>query len=362
VSATSPRQVIVVTGAPVMWGAEISLLALAELLHADLPLRLLCSNPQLADRWRAAGLGPVAQVTPRAGRLSRMIGFLGPLLRGVPRRATLLVFDFYLLPLVAVLWPLLKLKRVNVVVDLHDSSRRNPRRLPYFQLLRVADTVVCISDYLAQQVPRGPRVHVVHRPVRGATAAVAAVATEPEEKPGTLHVGLVGQITPDKGVADVIDWFPRAPDNMVLHLRGAAPADDGGFAARAIERAAAVLGPRFVYDGMVARDAVMTGLDVLVVANPDEPFGRTVIEAQLAGVIPLVPDTGGSRELVDPAASGLHYRAGDGASFVAQLGVLSEDVELRERLRTSAPAHAARFTDPARIARQYAFALEGEAA
>ncbi|GAA4174864.1 glycosyltransferase family 4 protein [Gryllotalpicola koreensis] len=368
-SATAaPSPVIVVTGSPVIWGAEISLLAIAELLHDDVPLRLMCANPQLAERWRAARLGPVAQVTPRAGRLSRAIGFLKPMLRGIPSRSTLLVFDFYLLPLVALLWPLLKLKRVRVVVDLHDSARRNPRRLPYFQLLRLADAVVCISDYLAAQVPPGPRVHVVHRPVGGPVPVAAAAPTAPaaetagEEQPGILHVGLVGQITPDKGVADVIDWFLDAPENTVLHLRGAAPDDDGGFAARAIARATATLGPRFIHDGLVARDAAMAGLDVLVVANPDEPFGRTVIEAQLAGVIPLVPDAGGARELVDPAESGLHYRAGDGASFIAQLGALCADRELRARLRATAPTSAARLSDPRRIGRQYASALEGEAA
>jgi glycosyltransferase involved in cell wall biosynthesis len=349
-----------------MWGAEISLLAIAGLLKGAVPLRLLSSNPQLVERWRSERLGPVAQVAPRAGRVSRMIGFLRPLLRGIPRHSTLLVFDFYLLPLVVALLPLFKLKRVRVVVDLHDSSRRNPKRLPYFQLLRFADAVICISDYLAGQVPPGPAVHVIHRPVGDRAAAVAAAAAVRDAAGDVdaprLHVGLVGQITPDKGVAEVVEWFAAAPADAVLHIRGAAPGDDGGFAERTLARAAATLGPRFVYDGMVARDEVMRGLDAVVVANPDEPFGRTVIEAQLAGVVPLVPDSGGSRELVEPGETGLVYGAGDGASFAAQLAALHDDAGLRSRLRAAAPARAARLADPHRISRRYAAALEGKAA
>lgn len=355
------RTVVVATGAQVVWGAEISLLTIGGLLRDRVPLRLLCSNPQLAQRWREAGLGPVALRRARAGRISRLVSFAGPLWRGLPRHSTLLVFDFYLLPLVVALLPVLRLKDVRVVVDLHDSSRRNPRRAPYFRLLRFADAVVCISDYLAAQVPPGPAVHVVPRPVDAPPAARSGDSGG-RASDDELHVGIVGQITPDKGVGEVVDWFRGVPDGAVLHVRGAAAAHDGGYAESTLERAAATLGRRFVYDGLVERDAAMSGLDLLVVANADEPFGRTVVEAQLAGVVPLVPDAGGSRELVDPPRSGLVYRAGDGASFLAQLAAFQADPALRDRLRRSGRTHAAALADPVRIRDDYAAALGGEAA
>jgi glycosyltransferase involved in cell wall biosynthesis len=176
-----------------------------------------------------------------------------------------------------------------------------------------------------------------------------------------VHVGVVGQITPDKGVDDVVRWFADAPADMVLHVRGAGVADDGGFAHELVKTARRTLGDRFANDGLVERGAAVAGLDVLVVANPDEPFGRTVIEAQLAGVVPLVPDTGGSSELVDPERTGLRYAAGDGASFAAALANLDLDRAMLRQISASAPQGARETADPERIRAAYTAVLKGGA-
>jgi len=319
----------------------------------------MCSNPDLAQRWRAARIGPVALVRRRTGRVSRMLAFLQPLLFGVRSGATLLVFDFYLLPLVVLLLPVLKLKRIRVVVDVHDSRRRNPRRAPYFRLMRFADAVVAISAYIAEQLESGPEIAVIPRPVVEKAPAPAGRLSPDDGEP--VHVGVVGQITPDKGVDDVVRWFADAPSDMVLHVRGAGVADDGGFAHELVKTARRTLGDRFANDGLVERAAAVAGLDVLVVANPDETFGRTVIEAQLAGVVPLVPDTGGSSELVDPERTGLRYAAGDGASFAAALANLDLDRAMLRQISASAPGGARETADPERIRAAYAAVLRGGA-
>jgi glycosyltransferase involved in cell wall biosynthesis len=54
----------------------------------------------------------------------------------------------------------------------------------------------------------------------------------------------------------------------------------------------------------------LTGTDVLVSACDIEGFGRCVIEAGSAGIPQIVPDRGGSSELVVPGLTGLIYAGG----------------------------------------------------
>jgi len=55
----------------------------------------------------------------------------------------------------------------------------------------------------------------------------------------------------------------------------------------------------------------LAGTDVLVSACDIEGFGRCVIEAGAAGIPQIVPDRGGSSELVVPGLTGLIYAGGD---------------------------------------------------
>lgn len=51
--------------------------------------------------------------------------------------------------------------------------------------------------------------------------------------------------------------------------------------------------------------------DILISASDSESFGRAVVEAAWCGVPALVPDKGGSSEVVLPGITGLHYPTGN---------------------------------------------------
>jgi glycosyltransferase involved in cell wall biosynthesis len=55
----------------------------------------------------------------------------------------------------------------------------------------------------------------------------------------------------------------------------------------------------------------VAGTDVLISACDIEGFGRCVVEAGAAGIPQIVPDSGGSAELVVPKLTGLVFRSGD---------------------------------------------------
>ena len=54
-----------------------------------------------------------------------------------------------------------------------------------------------------------------------------------------------------------------------------------------------------------------------------ETFGRTVIEAFAKGTPVLASNAGASAELVTPATTGLHFKAGDAASLAAGVDELA---------------------------------------
>ena len=101
----------------------------------------------------------------------------------------------------------------------------------------------------------------------------------------------------------------------------------------------------------------MRNLDVLVVANASEPLGRTVIEAQLAGVVVVVPDRGGAFELVKPRITGLCYVADDASSLAALLHEVLGDPRLRSELTHRGRQAAIATSDPDLYAAAYVDAI-----
>ncbi len=91
--------------------------------------------------------------------------------------------------------------------------------------------------------------------------------------------------------------------------------------------------------------------DLLLHTCPTEPFGLAILEAFSAGVPVLVPDTGGSAELVRHGLNGWHYRGADAAALAsALLQVTGTPAIDRHVIAGNAKAELARSYSPHAVA------------
>lgn len=151
-----------------------------------------------------------------------------------------------------------------------------------------------------------------------------------------LRVGIIGRITPEKRHHMVIEAMRRVHASAELVVRGAGDGFSGDLAHEVFEAGQRLLGDRWVPEGRVAQHKAMDDLDVLVIGNPREPMGRTVLEAQSRGVIAVVPDSGGSQELVEDQATGLVYAAEDADDLARAIDTVAADAPLAARMAQAA--------------------------
>jgi glycosyltransferase involved in cell wall biosynthesis len=86
----------------------------------------------------------------------------------------------------------------------------------------------------------------------------------------------------------------------------------------------------------------LTEIDVLVPAELQEPFGRVLLEAAVAGVPIIATDVGGTREMLTDGEHALLVEPDDPEAIAAALLRLSRDGNLRWRLRDAARDRVAR--------------------
>ena len=85
--------------------------------------------------------------------------------------------------------------------------------------------------------------------------------------------------------------------------------------------------------------------DVLVSTCEIEAFGRVVVEAGAAGVPQIVPDQGGTAELVVPGMTGLRYDVNNPAALTRALTMVAAwGTADYHRYSAAAHAHARRFS------------------
>ncbi len=73
--------------------------------------------------------------------------------------------------------------------------------------------------------------------------------------------------------------------------------------------------------------ALMAGVDILVSAAVQEPFGRSLIEAMAAGVPVVATRSGGPEEIVDDGVSGYLVDVGDVVAMAGKIAHLLGDSE-----------------------------------
>lgn len=175
---------------------------------------------------------------------------------------------------------------------------------------------------------------------------------DPGVRRDPLKVVCIGRILREKRVTDIIDIVRRARilsnQDLTLHIAGRIDQEPAyGEALRKIaaeERWVVLAGALY---GKEKEDFLTSGT-YAVHAERDEAFGISVAEYLVAGLVPLVPDEGGSCEVV--SNPDVTYRTNEDAAQI--LARLLADGDFRVRQQASCAARAKFFSRDAYLARQ----------
>lgn len=180
---------------------------------------------------------------------------------------------------------------------------------------------------------------------------------EPSDAPDApnrpLRVVYIGRIDPEKRLEDIISIVRQAREfsgrDLRLSIAGESGLGDVAYYERIRRLAAAcdwaeLRGPMFGED----KARFLASGTFAVHARRDEAFGIAVTEYLKAGVVPLVPDEGGSREIV--ASPDLEYATNEDAARI--LARLATDAAFLARCRAHCRERATHFSRAAYLARQ----------
>ncbi|WP_454699214.1 glycosyltransferase family 4 protein [Arthrobacter humicola] len=360
---TASSRVVFVSGSAGVWGAEESLLTLAKALkESGRDVALVCFSGPLSDRWATelssepvvAGHRDAPDSTKLATALTLWKKYLSTAVRG----DSVVLFTYYLVTLAPFARILLLRKNVTLVLDMHDNlpGKRGRALLQLFSTF--VHRVIAVSSFTAGQFGvHAKKVSVINRPVEPTCTTAENSLDSSDESERPVRIGIVGRLVRGKGHDLLLAAAGLLNDDSEIVVRGAGDGSTDDVADVVVANGTSALGRRFIFDGVVARERVMDGLDILVVANDREPLGRTVIEAQLNGVVAVVPDAGGSSELVHHGVTGCKYASGDATSLSEVLRLLVGDKGLRKELVTAARSAAKISSSPKSYARTYSEAM-----
>lgn len=214
---------------------------------------------------------------------------------------------------------------------------------------RAADLTVGVSreitDALAASGLPRDRLAVVHSGLDPARYACRPRPAKPADAP--LVIGLIGALTPQKGVATLLRALSLLPADLPAWR--AVIVGDGPLAAELRHLADSLsLSPRVQFAGYQDSRHVLPDLDVLAVPSMDGEGSSGVIkEAWISGAALIASDLPSNLELVTPEADGLAFARSDPAALAEGVARLLRDPALRARLAAQGARSVLVYTDQA---------------
>lgn len=167
-----------------------------------------------------------------------------------------------------------------------------------------------------------------------------------------LKVVYIGRVVPSKRIEELVEIVEKARNlsglDFAFHVAGRldqTPAYGKKLEALAAERQWLKLCGALYGD---EKERFLTSGSYALHAERDEAFGIAVAEYLVSGLVPIVPDEGGTTEIVETAELTYHT-PGDAARTLARLPV---DTDFRDLMRRRCAERAKKFTREAYFERQ----------
>ncbi len=377
-----PLSVLVVSHTSELWGAEIQLLETAPVLRSlGVSLTVAAPGPgPFVESWRARGWVAIELGVAHQGGLRRPDGSdrrPGPVAASrqlfETSRAAVTVgrlvrtdgYDIVQAHSLSAAPEVALAARLAVrpcVLDLHDLVRPGLGQHVLRQAARFFSMTMANSLATAELVGRA-RMTVIHPSVDQGRfypgPADAAVRSTLCAQPEDPLVAIVGRIDEHKGVDTVVAAvasLPKPWDRVQIVVVGSAY-ESARYAQVCRQEAERILGRRVRFVGARADvPEILRSIDVLVNASDEEPFGRSLLEAQASATPVVGTAAGGIPEFVEDGVSGLLVPPGDIQALAAAIQRVLGDRDLVDSLRAGeakvAAAHNAQRTGEA-IATMY---------
>lgn len=177
----------------------------------------------------------------------------------------------------------------------------------------------------------------------------------PRQPDGTINVGYIGTVTPNKGVETLARAAARLGEQAPIRylIAGDGPTEYAEKLSAIMPKGSA----QFL--GWTDPASFYPEIDVLVVPSLwSEPFGRVCIEAFSQCVAVVAARSGALPEIVEDGSSGLTFEAGDDRALANYLRSLAQDRSLLLRLQAGALERAKAYS-PQRLALSFEEFLGG---
>ena len=245
-----------------------------------------------------------------------------------------------------------------VVWSLRERPANRAARAIITASSRSAAAIVATSQFTARSVSHcGRPVYVVANPVRCDASVDRAEARRLVGLPNNRQIAvLFAHLHPTKGHHVAIEtWAKLAQPRPLLVIAGGDLYGDSSSSYRTKVRtqvAQSGLRDDVVFVGLVPDISNLLAAADLVIhpASYPEGFGRTVAEAQTAGVPVIATNLGGVAELIDDGVSGLLFEPNDANSLAALVERVLGDCELAARLTFGGKNASSRYEPALHVA------------
>ncbi|MEE2567937.1 glycosyltransferase family 4 protein [Pseudarthrobacter sp. J64] len=358
--------------APEVWGAETSLLTLLATPAAkehEITVFVPSASPLVAEledrgiRWKSYEFASFRSL--EKGGLSDgtvvdlLLDGIALLSNAWRARAKVRSFDLILTfglwetPEIAVAG---RFVGVPVVWDFHVTFT-GKLAWPAMRVLRMlVSGIVAPSEatYRLANIRRKPaREHVVRRPVVPVLQDVSTVS-----KGTKTVVGIFGQIENRKSVLELLNALVDYQDSVKVHVVGAQLPENASEYEHRVREFVAQRAPTWEIIPRTTRVAQEMGrCHFIVNLSKHEAFGRTVVEAILAGAQPIVLSGDGPEEIVRNTGIGSIISSPEDLPSV----VFSSTFEHRGSIASDERDRVATMYSPAQVAREYFGHLHGHA-
>jgi len=302
---------------------------------------------------------PVRRVAARGGPLGRAAGLVRAMvaLRGSYDVVHLHNLSWFAVPVIvaahALGRPVLsKLPSSGMLGGLPRQASRRFGRL-WLRVFLTSDAVAALSDESVAEVRAlGYPAERVFQVCNGVSLQRFHPPAAPRDPGAPLRFVYLGRLSPEKGVEDLVEAWPRVaaeagrPVRLALHGQG--PLREP------LRARAAALGPTVeVLDLVDDVAAVLRESDVLVLPSHVEGISNALLEAMATGLAVVATAVGGTPFVVGPAGARWLVPAGDPAALAARMAALARDDAARAALGAALLRRAREHFDVEVVAAAY---------